>query len=141
MSLPDKAKADVLSNTPKIIKEEAVQWKAAGEDRYRLETRVFAPEMQCVLRLCGLKGRTNYGFTLLYRNYPIRKLTYHHRHRKPNGQSVYGLHKHTWDEEFRDGDCYVPNDIDPNSDINCMLKAFLREENIELLGSYQLLLI
>ena len=140
MSVPDKAKADMLSRSPKIIKDDCLQWEAVGQHRYRLETRVFAPEMQCVLRLCGCVGRTNYGFTLLFENYPIRKLNFHHKHRKPNGELVYGLHKHIWDEVYRSQDCYVPDDIDPNADINSMLLAFLEEENIRLTGSYQLLL-
>ena len=140
MPVPDKAKVDTLCKSPKVIKEDSLQWQAVDQHRYRLETRVFSPEMQCVLRLCGSVGRTNYGFTLLFENYPIRSLNCHHKHRKPSGELVYGLHKHTWDEVYRSQDCYVPDDIDPNADINSIFLAFLEEENIRLVGSYQLLM-
>lgn len=140
MAMPNKAKADLLSHTPKVITDR-LQWRAEDNHRHRLEARVLAPGVNEVLKLVGNIGRTNYGFTLLFENYPIRKLNKHHKHKKPNGECVYDeVHKHTWDEVHRDRDCYIPNNINPDSDINDIFLAFLEEENIELTEPYQRIL-
>ncbi len=136
MVMPDRAKADLLSRTPKVITEE-LQWRGQDNYRRRLEARVLAPELNEALKLVGFVGRTNYGFALLFKNHPIRKLNKHHKHRNSNGKLVFGMHKHTWDEVNRDKDSYIPNDIDPNGDIDDIFLAFLEEENIELREPYQ----
>lgn len=139
MAMPDRAKANLLSRTHKIITER-LQWRAVDNYRRRLEARVLAPELNEVLKLVASIGRTNYGFTLLFENYPIRKLNKHHKHKKPNGEYVYGMHKHTWDEINRCQDCYVPDDINPDGDINDIFLTFLEEENIEFTEPYQRIL-
>lgn len=133
----EKARADLLSQTPKVITD-PLRWKVVGERRWRLEARVLATELQEVLKLCGAVGRTNYSFVLLFENYPFRKLTYHHKHRKPDRQLVVDtLHKHTWSREDKDRDCYIPDDINPDADLNDILLQFLREENIHLTEPFQ----
>jgi len=112
MTMPDKATADLLSHTHKIITEK-LQWHTVSHYRSRLVAKVLVPELNEVLKLVASIGRTNYGFALFFENYPIRKLTKHYKHKKPNSEYVYGMHKHIWDEINRDQDCYIPNDIEP----------------------------
>jgi len=136
VAILDRARADLLSRTPKVITEK-LQWHGQDDRRRRLEARVLAPELNEVLKLVGSVGHTNYGFVLLFENHPIRKLTKHHKHRNSNGKLVFGMHKHTWDEVSRDKCCYIPNDIDPDGDIDDIFLAFLEEENIKLREPYQ----
>jgi hypothetical protein len=133
----DKAEADFLSKTSKVITD-TLRWRVVGERRWRLEAKVLAPDAQQVLKLSASIGRTNYGFVLLFENHPFRKLTYHHRHTKPNGQVILGeLHKHIWSQVYEDRDCYIPTDIDQAADVNEILLGFLKEENVQLAEPYQ----
>ena len=135
----DKAHADYLSQTPKFVDDEGLKWQPEESERFRLDVKLLAPEAECVLRLVGVKGRTNYSLTVLFENLPIRKLTYHAKHRMPNGEFVRGLHKHYWDNtnDCRDRNCYVPEDIQPHLSFDKIFSAFLKEENIRCLEPYQ----
>jgi hypothetical protein len=79
-------------------------------------------------------GRTNYSFTLLYNNSPIRKYTVHHHHKNPSGEVIYGPHKHTWGDVYLDNCVYVPDDIRSDNPYNALID-FLAECNITLAGS------
>lgn len=137
MTIPTRADADALAATPKIVTALA-QWRQVDPYIRKLEARVFAPEEGVILRLLGTIGRRNYSFVLLFNNNPIRKYTKHHRHtNRRTGEPFLVPHKHVWDPDYADSDCYIPPDIDPNSDVNEQFLAFCRECHIELLGGYQ----
>lgn len=106
------------------------------------EVVVLAVESNKILRLTGFVGSigSNRSFALLYRNQPIRKWTVHHHHQNPDGQVLYGAHKHTWDEESEDEWAYVPADIRVG-DSNQELRDFLQECNIEVIGAIQGLML
>lgn len=75
---------------------------------------------------------------LLYRKiFPIRKYHSHYNHHNPGGQLVDGPHKH-FPTETSQKDCqfaYKVDDIPEDGDINDVIHAFLKESNIEVLGS------
>jgi hypothetical protein len=136
-----KDKADLLHRTPKIITT-SLRWQLIGGDRYRLDTRVLAPLENEVLKLSCNVGKSNYGFSLLYQNHPVRKYTKHFQHTsRSTGEKFIHPHKHTWDEETEDDKAFIPSDIDPATSIDDQLLAFLAEENIEPQGGYQRLLL
>jgi len=97
---------------------------------------ILCPDSGKALRLVGYIGPENRSFALLYKNLPIRKWTVHHHHQLPDGQVIYGPHKHTWDDEYEDELAYVPDDIQIG-DANAELLGFLRECNVEVLGTIQ----
>ena len=110
-------------------------WSADGVF-HRLEAKVLCMDSEEILVLKGTWGRTNRSFALLYRNTPIRKYTVHAYHRDPVTREVVRQpHKHRWDEEYRDGRVYIPDDIQIG-DLNEEFMGFLDECNIELRGTY-----
>lgn len=139
MSDIHRDKADYLSKVAKFINEDII-WKV-DRNGYRLKVRVLSLEIKEVLQLVGFIGRTNHSFTLLFQNLPIRRYCNQGRHTSPDGNSVTGPHKHTWDEIHQDGFVYVPNDIDPQADPNDQLLQFLTEQNITLKGNYQKVIV
>ena len=130
-------RANLLHSTPKQITEE-FRWRSLPGDRFRINVKVLAPELNEILWLRCFLGKTNYGFTLLFRSYAIRSYNKHQFHRSQSTREEFRVpHKHIWDEDTGTDTAYIPDDIDPNSDINSQLIAFLREENIELTAGYQ----
>ncbi|WP_420645661.1 hypothetical protein [Candidatus Leptofilum sp.] len=129
--------ANQLHETPKIIAEQVI-WKPLPGDRYRIDVKVLAPELNEVLRLKCFYGKTNHSFAILYKNYPIRRYDYHPYHKsRSTGEIFRGSHKHIWERHTQNDKAYVPNDISPNWDINEQFMGFLSEENISLTGGYQ----
>ncbi len=139
MSDIDKERADELSKIHKIINEDVI-WRTE-HNGYKLRVRVLAPDVREVLELTGVVGKTNRSFTLLFKRLPIRRYCNQGRHTGPNGITVMGHHKHTWDQIYEDGFAYVPNDIDPNNDPNSQFFQFLTEQNIVLNAIYQHILV
>jgi hypothetical protein len=135
----DRTKADLLSQTPKVIVED-VFWQGTKRG-YDLSVEVIATDIGEILKLCAKIGKDNRSFTLLYRNLPIRRYCAQGGHTPPRGKRIHGHHKHTWDEVMRDRFIYVPDDIDEGVDVNIQLFQFMREQNIECLGDYQRLMI
>lgn len=139
MSKIDKAKADLLSTTEKVINED-ICWELTDQG-HELNVKVIAPDLNEVLELRGKIGKANRSFTLLYRKEPIRRYCAQGRHTAPDGTRIDGHHKHTWDEVSRDGYIYVPDDIDENADVNDQLFQFMQEQNILCVGDYQRIFI
>jgi len=133
-----KDQADKLTKTKKVISA-SVSWKPINKDSWRLEAKALTISTKEMMVLRGYLGKDNYSFTLLYNNIPIRKFTKHHKHTW-NGVDYLKPHKHIWDEITEDKEVYIPNDIDPKTDISTQLIAFCRECNIEIKGGYQNLL-
>jgi hypothetical protein len=136
----DQEKADKLSATPKVINED-LQWRPERSGRYRLRAHVLAPLVKEVLELWGVIGKTNFSFTLLFEQLPIRRYDNSARHTTPDGEVITVPHKHTWDNVREDAPVYIPEEIDPNADLNEQLLQFLEEENIRLAGAYQRLML
>lgn len=137
MAVPTRDEADELVRAHKIVSA-LLRWKPEGQYRWKLEATVLAVEQNELLKLCGVVGKRNHSFVLLYQNYPLRKYTKHLQHRdSKTGQLVKEPHKHIWDETVGDTEVYVPNDINPEDDIDDQFMAFCAECNIELTGGYQ----
>lgn len=130
-----KIEADRVIAEQKIIGGN-IRWARIGR-AFRLDDiLVLCTTSQEILKLRGYVGPRNRSFVLLWKNYPIRKWTVHSRGKLPDGTRIDGPHKHVWDDDLEDEWCYVPTDIrigNPNEE----LIDFLRECNIELLGSYR----
>lgn len=136
MSELDTEKADALSSMQKQIIG-LIKWERKSKERYRLNTKVFAFNSEEELDLRGVVGKTNYSFSLLYRNQPVRKFTKHYYHRsKSTKEEFREPHKHCWDGNTQDDRAYIPDDIDPQSSIDEQFLAFLKEENITVVGNY-----
>lgn len=134
-------KAELLHRTPKIITT-PITWVPQTGNRFRLEVKVLAPDLEEVLRLVGNIGNRTHSFVLLYQNYPIRKYTKHFRHKSHTTGEVFSKpHKHIWESESEDDKAYVPSDIDPSSEINDQFVAFLKEENITPQSGYQRVMV
>lgn len=131
---PSKSEADHLVQLPKTISAKVI-WRPEGKS-WRLRTKAIALERDDVFDVVAYIGRTNYSFVLLYSNYPLRKFTKHSPHRI-GGKMFREAHKHVWDGDTENRIAYIPDDIDPNSDLNDQFLAFLAECNIRLLGDYQ----
>lgn len=127
-----KADAEEVLREEKIITEN-LRWQRFSSS-YRLEAGVLAPGSGKLLRLKGYIGRTNYSFTLLYNNCPIRKFTVHHHHKNPSGEVIYGPHKHTWDDVDEDNWVYVPDNVRSDNP-NVALVDSLEECKVTLQGS------
>lgn len=128
-----RAEADILVKSKKVVSASAT-WKSIG-GAWRLETAVLEPKSDSILRLTGYIG-TNYSFSLLYRNYPIRMFTKHHKHMF-QGEVYRVPHKHIWSEITETAEVYIPNDINPKDNINDQFLDFCKECNIDLKGGYQ----
>jgi hypothetical protein len=137
----ETSKADLLHRTPKVI-EDPLTWKPRALG-YCIEAVVIAPELEEDLRLVCTYGRTNFGFCLLYQNHPVRRYDTCPRHKDFSTGEVFinTPHKHTWDRDREDNPAHIPPDISPDGDLNDRLIAFLKEENIQLKGGYQRLML
>ena len=134
LNAPTRSESDQLVKSSKIISARIV-WRPEGRN-WRLRVKAFAEGSEESFDITGYIGRTNYGFALLYRNFVLRKFTKHAPHRI--GGRVFGEpHKHVWDGETENRIAYVPDDIDPNDDINDQFMSFLKECSIRLVGEYQ----
>jgi hypothetical protein len=133
-SRPTKSEADELVNAKKIVTA-SVSW-SLERGSWRLEVKAIEPNNQTIFRLVGVIGKTNHSFSLLYKNYSIRRFTKHSIH-KFKDTIVTEPHKHVWDEKNGSSIVYIPSDINPNNNINEQFLAFCNECNIEILGSYQ----
>jgi hypothetical protein len=122
-------RANELSKLPKIINEQVI-W-------HKLKVRVIAPDIKETLQVIGIIGKTNHSFTLLFQNLPIRRYCNQGRHTSPDGQTVVGPHKHTWDQIHEDSYVYIPDDINPEANPYEQFLQFLSEQNIALNGDYQ----
>jgi hypothetical protein len=87
----DQNEADRISIMPKIIKGNVV-WQLANNG-YKLSVNVIAPDISEILKLVGVKGRTNHSFSLLYKNDPIRRYCDQGIHTDPNKVTFRGPHK------------------------------------------------
>ncbi len=103
-------------------------WRAGG--RIRLED---TGDRETLDLLASYNGRTATGrFVIRYpRVNPIRRLCWHspNSHRNPPGQKppwVGPIHKHRWDDEWKDRIAYHPDDI-PDTHFMAALEAFLHE--------------
>jgi len=119
----------------KVIRA-TLRWQRRPGGRYYLEAAVLVLETNQLLRLTGFKGKLNRSFALLYRNLPIRRYTWHQKDKNPDGQHIYGPHKHVWDEIYGEHLKYVPKGV-PTGDINQELESFLKEVNIRRAGAYE----
>ncbi len=135
MAILTEAEAEKLVAAQKIVSAQ-VRWIRHPRS-WRLEiARVFVVPTRQLLDLHGVIGKTNHSFALVYQGYSIRKYTKHFEHRVA-GKVFREPHKHFWTDEWGEDDAYVPQDIDPNSDVNAQFLAFCNECNIELVGGYQ----
>lgn len=100
-----------------------------------MEATVFIPERDELARIVGHVGKTNFGYSLLYGNEPIRRCDNAFHHQNPDGTKITGIHKHTWDESDEDQWAYEPEDFPEEA--NDAFAEFLSECNIELRGTYQ----
>lgn len=100
-----------------------------------MEAAVLIPSRDELARVVGHVGKTNFNFALLYGNEPIRRCHKSFEHRNPDGDTVSGIHKHTWDEEYDDQWAYEPEGF-PDEPNNAFVE-FLTECNIEMRGNYQ----
>lgn len=131
---PTEAEANELVEMEKIILG-AAEWKQEGKC-WRIKARVLAVGQDYIFDIAGYVGGNNYGFTLLYQNYPIRKFNKHSPHRI--GGMLYRVpHKHVWNGETENAKAYIPDDINPDDDRNLQFLAFCKECNITILGAYQ----
>lgn len=133
--IPTKEFADQLVDARKVISEK-VTWKQETRGSRRLKATALSLDPRAKFTVTGYIGKKNYSFALLYRNYPIRRFTAHARHIFDN-KLFTEPHKHVWDEVNEDGDAYIPEDINPEDDINNQFLAFCEECNINLVGGYQ----
>jgi len=137
MSILSTEEANLLHETPKIIIDKII-WKSLDGNRFRMEVKVLANKIDKILKLNCFKGKTNYSFTLLYKNYPIRRYTKHHIHcSKSTGEIFTEPHKHIWESDNENDKAYIPTDINPNDSIEKQLFSFLKEENITIQSNYQ----
>ena len=99
---------------------------------------VSAIEEDAIFTLVGVVGRTNHSFALLDgTNVPLAKFTKHAPH-VIAGRLFDVPHKHIWDGETENSALtYIPDDINPEDDLNDQFISFCEECNIELLGNYQ----
>jgi hypothetical protein len=130
-----REEAESMLQAEKIVSV-PVHWEPVGNGRWKLEAPVFLPDLEETLTLRGNVGRTNYSFSLLYNNCPIRKYTRHAPH-KIGGQIFKEPHKHVWNGQTENQEAYIPDDINPNDDINVQFKAFCKECTITILSDYQ----
>ena len=132
---PTKTEADNLVAKYKVASSK-LAWRPEPKG-WRLQATVMAVDSDdLVFKLTGYIGKSNYSFVLLYQNWPIRKYTKHAPH--PIGGVLFTEpHKHLWDGETEQRMAYVPDDIEPDADINDQFLAFCKECNIELVGPYQ----
>ena len=134
MAKPTRAYSEELISIPKIVSAQ-VTWKTLSKS-YRLEVNAAAVGREEVFKLRGFIGKTNHSFVLLYNNYPIRKFTKHAPH--TIGKTIYyEPHKHVWDGKTENMEAYIPDDIDPNDNLNKQFLDFCDECNIEIMGEYQ----
>ncbi len=134
MAIPTRAQSEELISMPKIVSAQ-VTWKILSKG-YRLDVKAAAVGREEVFKLKGVIGKTNHSFVLLYNNYPIRKFTKHAPH-KIGGTIYYEPHKHVWDGKTENREAYIPDDIDPDDDLNKQFLDFCNECNIEITGEYQ----
>jgi len=130
-----QAEADALIAEPKLISANIV-WRSWQRGQRMDSVIALGSESGAVLRLTGWIGPFNRSFVLLYNNYPIRKWTVHSRTKAPDGSTIEGPHKHTWDDELEDEFAYVPEDIRIGSPQE-ELEDFLKECNVSILGGIQ----
>lgn len=140
---PSGAEAERLLAAPKEIGGDIVWKQVTGGriPRWRFEVSVVVPATADLLRLVGNYGRTNWGFSLLYRNVPIRRFDGAGApHTNPDGTKVSQPHKHRWHDLHDDRQAYVPDDIDV-SNVNVAIFDFLKECGIDFKGRYQPLML
>jgi len=133
-----QANANALLQAHKVLAAN-IRWRQQPSRRgrrYKLEARVLVRDTGELLTLKGTVGKTNFSFALLYANYPICKYTKHHKHHNPTCQVLTRGHIHTWDELHEDGMAEEANHID-EGDINNAFMQFLKECNIQLIGTYK----
>jgi len=134
--LPTQDEADAIVAAIKVITQNVVWRQVRSRFRnYRIEANVLIPERDELARLAGHVGKTNFNFSLLYGNEPIRRCHKGFEHRNPDGSKVTGIHKHIWDDEEEDRWAYEPESFP--DDPNRAFLEFLDECNIELRGNYQ----
>lgn len=134
MSKPSQQKSDELVNLPKIISA-TVKWKKHTQG-WRLKAKAVAINGEESFELLAYAGKTNYSFALLYKKYPLRKFTKHSPH-KIGGLLFDKPHKHVWNGTTENKIAYIPDDIDPDDDINQQFLSFCEECHIEIVGGYQ----
>ena len=127
--------ADALITERKVVTGN-INWRLDGQGYKMTELVVLAVESGELLRLRGRVGHHNRGFTLLYKNSPIRRLSFHPKHRNPGGELIRGPHKHLWYDDYEDSIAYVPSDIMFGNWLE-ELQGFLKECNIEFTGTIQ----
>ncbi len=134
--LTDSEVASILAEAKVITAN--VRWRPVGGrsgEAYYLEATVLAPIQDVTLWLKGYKGRRNRSLALIYKGFPIKKITVHNQHTNPDGYVLRQPHKHAWNEAHDDREAYIPTDI-TFGDINVEFTGFLRQCNINLLGTY-----
>lgn len=130
-------RANELATAPKTIWY-TVTWQLVPARRYprwKLSVPVLQRASPDILVLEGNVGRSNFSFSLLYRNQAIRRYCGQGNHAVPGNGTIMGQHKHYWTEEHEDAMAYSPTDIDPTNP-NRAFYDFLKECNIELTGAY-----
>ena len=120
---------------PKFIPE-SVSWHHTGQGRLRLETKVYRKNGDELI-LYGVKGKTNFSFTLRYKGVKLVRRWDFPKHNNPDGTVIPAgtPHKHKLTESYGEDWAYVVDDI-PKDDINKAFIAFLQECNIVLREPY-----
>lgn len=101
--MPTREEADAIAVAGKVITQNIIWRQLRSRFRnYRMEANVLIPERDELARLVGHVGKTNFNFSLLYGNEPIRRCHKGFEHRNPDVSKVSGIHEHTWDDEDED---------------------------------------
>jgi len=119
---------------------DTVEMESNGTTLY-FKVKVYT-DMGEPLMLRGQLGK-KFSFSLLFRDYvPIRRWDFQHRGQirtNPKGKKISipenKGHKHKWNDQTRDREVYVVNNI-PINDFKKAFFAFLKEENIEFKGAF-----
>jgi len=132
-----REEAEQVIETAKIITEELTwnRYIRRRNEAWKLSVS-FQTENGDMLKLIG-NISDNYSFALIYKGKPIRKYTVHtSAHTDPKTEIKYQEpHKHTWDDQFEDKCCYIPDDISL-TDINDAFLDFIKECKIDLQSNY-----
>lgn len=131
---PTYDEANELVRIPKRIAAK-LRWHCEGKG-WKLSARAFGINGDEILEVRGYVGKVNHSFALLYHNFVLRKFTKHAPH-KIGLNTFKEPHKHIWDGDSELKQAYIPEDINPNSDINDQFLCFCKECNIEITSEYQ----
>lgn len=132
-----EARADALSDMPKVITEDWRWQYMERKNRYEGEVSVTCVDENTTLRLVGwINRRLSYSFSILHKgSIPIRRWGDHLGHKNPDNTPVNGPHKHKWRDDVEDGFVYPTDDVSTSS-VDQAFLDFCDEENIDHNAKY-----